>query len=218
MTRKETLFYFIIGAVNIAAGIADIDWLNYLTKPLLMITLGIFYFLKTKENLTLQDKIMLTALLFSCFGDTFLMLLWQNPNFFLFGLGSFLLAQISYTVIFHKESKPQYYKRIPFLLYTVVLVNILMSAIPKDFKIPIYAYSLAITLMGIKAMERLTNSKSYLFVLVGAITFIASDSLIAINKFAFDIPFAGVWIMATYIVAQYLIVEGMLLGRKKLHD
>jgi uncharacterized membrane protein YhhN len=69
--------------------------------------------------------------------------------------------------------------------------------------------------MGIKAMERQTNSKSYLFVLIGAMTFIASDSLIAINKFAFKIPLSDVWIMATYIIAQYLIVEGILLGRKK---
>jgi uncharacterized membrane protein YhhN len=39
--------------------------------------------------------------------------------------------------------------------------------------------------------------------------------LIAINKFAFKIPLSDVWIMATYIIAQYLIVEGILLGRKK---
>ncbi len=215
MTRKETLIYFILGAVNITAGVADIDWLNHLTKPLLMISLGVFYFLKTKENLSSQDKIMLAALLFSCFGDTFLMFQAQNPNFFLFGLGSFLLAQLSYAFIFHKESKAQYLKRIPFLLYSVLLFNYLMSDISRDFRIPVGLYTLAITLMGIKAMERQTSSKSYLFVLIGAITFIASDSLIAINKFAFKIPLSDVWIMATYIIAQYLIVEGILLGRKK---
>lgn len=215
MTRKETLLYFILGVINIIAGVAHIDWMNYITKPLLMISLGIFYFQKTKDSFSSQDKIMLVALLFSCFGDTFLMFQGKNPIFFLFGLGSFLLAQISYTFIFHKESKAQYYKRIPFLLYTVVLVDILISKIPSDFKIPILVYSLAITLMGIKAMERQTNAKSYQFVFIGAITFIASDSLIAINKFAFKIAFSDVWIMATYIVAQYLIVEGILLGRKK---
>lgn len=215
MTRKETLIYFILGAINIAAGVADIDWLNHLTKPLLMILLGVFYLLKTKDNLASQDKIMLVALLFSCFGDTFLMFQRQNPNFFLFGLGSFLLAQLSYAFIFHKESKAQYLKRIPFLLYSVLLFNYLINDIPRDFRIPVGLYTLAITLMGIKAMERQTNAKSYLFVLIGAITFIASDSLIAINKFVFKIPLSDVWIMATYIVAQYLIVEGILLGRKK---
>jgi uncharacterized membrane protein YhhN len=216
MTRKETLFYFMLGAVNITAGIADIDWLNYLTKPLLMISLGIFYFQKTNKNLNLQDKIMLFALLFSCFGDTFLMFQGKNPHFFLFGLGSFLLAQVAYTFVFSKESKAQYLKRIPFMLYTAVLLNILIIKIPAAFKIPILVYSFAITLMGIKAMERQANAKSYQLVLIGAITFIASDSLIAINKFAFKIPLPDVWIMATYIIAQYLIVEGIFLGRKKL--
>jgi uncharacterized membrane protein YhhN len=139
MTRKETLIYFILGVINIAAGVTDINWLNYLTKPLLMISLGIFYFLKTKENFTSQDKIMLAALLFSCFGDTFLMFQRQNPNFFLFGLGSFLLAQLAYAFIFYKESKVQYLKRIPFLLYSVLLFNYLISDIPRDFRIPAWS-------------------------------------------------------------------------------
>lgn len=213
MTRNETVFYFAIGIINITSGIIDIEWLNYLSKPLLMISLFFFYFQKVKQNMNTSDKIMLVSLIFSCFGDTFLMFQGQNPQFFLLGLGSFLVAQISYTFIFHREGKAQYLKRIPFLIYTVVLVNILINEIPRDFRIPIYVYSLAITLMGIKAMERQTNQKSYRFVLIGAILFIISDSLIAINKFAFSIPLSGLWVMATYIAAQYLIVEGVLLGR-----
>ncbi|WP_435356498.1 lysoplasmalogenase [Emticicia sp. SJ17W-69] len=215
MSRKETLAYFILGAVNIIAGVTNIDWLNYLTKPLLMITLGVLYFQKTKNNLTSQDKIMLAALLFSCFGDTFLMFQGQNPNFFLFGLGSFLLAQISYTTIFRKSRKTAYLKSVPFAIYTVGLLFILWDKIPAAFLGAIILYSFAILMMGIGAVERQSNAKSYQYVLIGAITFIASDSLIAINKFAFKISLSDVWIMATYIIAQYLIVEGVLLGRKK---
>jgi uncharacterized membrane protein YhhN len=215
MTRKETIFYFILGAINIASGIANIDWLNYITKPLLMISLGIFYFQKTKANLTLQDKIMLAALVFSCFGDTFLMFQAKNPHFFLFGLGSFLLAQIAYCFIFSKNGKRDLFKRIPFVLYSASLFYFLKPSIPNDFLFPIIVYTLAITWMGNQAVERQANPKSYQFVLLGAITFIVSDSLIAINKFAFSIPMAGLWIMATYIVAQYLIIEGILEGRKK---
>jgi uncharacterized membrane protein YhhN len=213
MTRNETIFYFALGIINITSGILDIEWLNYLSKPLLMVSLFFFYFQKVKQNISKTDKIMLISLIFSCLGDTFLMFQGKNPQFFLLGLGSFLVAQVSYSFIFYREGKAQYLKRIPFLIYTVVLVNILIHEIPKDFRIPIYVYSLAITLMGIKAMERQTNSKSYRFVLVGAILFIISDSLIAINKFAFNVPLSGICVMATYIAAQYLIVEGVLLGR-----
>jgi uncharacterized membrane protein YhhN len=69
--------------------------------------------------------------------------------------------------------------------------------------------------MGITAAERHTNIKSYGFVLIGAILFIISDSLIAINKFAFSIPLSDLWVMSTYIAAQYLIVQGVLLERNK---
>lgn len=214
MTRKQTIFYFVLGAINIAAGMADIAWLNYITKPVLMISLGVFYFQKTKTSFNTQDKIMLAALLFSCFGDSFLMFQQQNPNFFLFGLGSFLLAQIAYTSIFRKSRKTSYLKSLPFAIYTLALLFFLWNKIPAAFIGAIILYSFAIMMMGIGAIERQTNPKSYQFVLFGAITFIASDSLIAINKFAFPIPIADFWIMATYIVAQYLIVEGVLLGRE----
>jgi uncharacterized membrane protein YhhN len=158
---------------------------------------------------------MLVSLIFSCLGDTFLMFQGKNPQFFLLGLGSFLIAQIAYTTVFRKSRKTEVVKSLPFAIYTAFLLFFLWNKIPSAFLGAIIVYSFAIMMMGIGAVERQTNSKSYQFVLFGAIIFIASDSLIAINKFAFSIPMAGVWIMATYIVAQYLIVEGVLLGRKK---
>jgi uncharacterized membrane protein YhhN len=37
-----------------------------------------------------------------------------------------------------------------------------------------------------------------------------SDSLLAINKFMKPLPLASLAIMTTYILAQYLIVEGFI--------
>jgi uncharacterized membrane protein YhhN len=42
----------------------------------------------------------------------------------------------------------------------------------------------------------------------GALLFVMSDSLLAINKFVHPIPEAGFLIMSTYILAQYFIVQG----------
>lgn len=214
MTRNETIFYFAVGIINIASGILDVEWLNLLSKPLLMITLFFFYFQKVKQNMSKNDRIMLISLIFSCLGDTFLMFQRQNPNFFLFGLGSFLVAQLAYYFIFKKGGKTQYLKILPITIYTMALVAFLWDKIPQDFLLPIFLYAYAIMMMGIGAVQRQTNQKSYRFVLIGAILFIISDSLIAMNKFTFPIPLSGLWIMATYIAAQYLIVEGVLLGRK----
>lgn len=213
MTRNETIFYFALGIINIASGILDIEWLNFVSKPLLMISLFFFYFQKVKNDVSKTDKIMLVSLIFSCLGDTFLMFQGKNPQFFLLGLGSFLVAQVAYSGVFKPLGITSYNKRFPFIIYGFLFVLLLSNKIPKGFMLPISAYAPAIMWMGITAAERQTNQKSYQFVLIGAILFIISDSLIAINKFAFAIPLSGLWVMATYIAAQYLIVEGVLLGR-----
>lgn len=213
MTRNETIFYFALGIINIASGILDIEWLNFVSKPLLMISLFAFYFQKVKNNMSKTDKIMLVSLIFSCLGDTFLMFQGKNPQFFLLGLGSFLVAQLTYSSVFKTIGVSNYNKRYPFIIYGLVFIAFLLDRIPKGFMMPIVVYATAIMWMGITAAERQTNQKSYRFVLIGAILFIISDSLIAINKFAFPIPLSGLWVMTTYIAAQYLIVAGVLLGR-----
>lgn len=213
MTRNETIFYFALGIINIASGILDIEWLNFVSKPLLMISLFAFYFQKVKNDISKTDKIMLVSLIFSCLGDTFLMFQGKNPQFFLLGLGSFLVAQLTYSSVFKSIGVLNYNKRYPFIIYGFVFIAFLLDRIPKGFMMPIVVYATAIMWMGITAAERQTKQKSYRFVLIGAILFIISDSLIAINKFAFPIPLSGLWVMTTYIAAQYLIVEGVFLGR-----
>lgn len=51
---------------------------------------------------------------------------------------------------------------------------------------------------------------SFLLVMMGAIFFVCSDSLIAVNKFAIKIPHSGFWVMSSYILAQLLIMTGLL--------
>jgi uncharacterized membrane protein YhhN len=47
----------------------------------------------------------------------------------------------------------------------------------------------------------------------GATLFMISDSLIAINRFLEPLPRVGIWVMITYIAAQYLILTGLLKHR-----
>jgi uncharacterized membrane protein YhhN len=46
---------------------------------------------------------------------------------------------------------------------------------------------------------------------LGSVLFVISDSLLAVNKFVFALPYAPVWIMGTYLTAQYWIVRGMVI-------
>jgi hypothetical protein len=47
-------------------------------------------------------------------------------------------------------------------------------------------------------------------VLAGAFLFVISDSSIAINKFSHHFANAGIVVMTTYLIAQYLIVLGYI--------
>jgi uncharacterized membrane protein YhhN len=214
MNRNQTVIFFTLSIINIVSGIIENEWLGYLTKPLLMITLGLFYFQHTQASLNKRDKIVLLALFFSCLGDTFLMFQKQNQLYFLLGLGSFLLAQVCYVMLFQQEGESRHFRWLPFISYSCLLLFFLLNKLPGEFKIPIIIYSVVITLMGIRASERKVSDKSYQLVLVGAILFILSDSLIALSKFVVTIPLSGLWIMATYVVAQYLIIQGLLISRR----
>ena len=77
-------------------------------------------------------------------------------------------------------------------------------------QIPISIYSSVIILMVIAALnwKDYINKQAFKFVFWGALLFMFSDSIIALNKFKSAIPQAHIWIMSLYLLGQYLIVRG----------
>jgi uncharacterized membrane protein YhhN len=204
-----TTIYFTISILEIFFGINHFQNGVFLTKPLIMISIMIFYFLQTKRLQNFQDKLMLIAFFFSMMGDTFLM--FQGEQYFMFGLGSFLITHLLYIFVFSRNRlKSNWLARFSFIIFSGMMLFILQHHISNSLLIPIIIYMIAITVMAITASERNTNSESYQFVLIGAILFVLSDSLIAINKFVVTIPLQTILIMGTYILAQYLIAIGFL--------
>jgi uncharacterized membrane protein YhhN len=104
----------------------------------------------------------------------------------------------------------------PIILAGTGLVTILYPLLGA-LRIPVMIYALAITLMALTALFRYgrTNSTSFLLIFIGAVLFMVSDSLLAINKFHHAFSAAGALVMLTYSVAQFLIVEGALAHEKK---
>ena len=66
--------------------------------------------------------------------------------------------------------------------------------------IAVFAYISVILAMGWMSFRTGT-----LFAKIGAISFIASDSILAINKFILDVPYSHQFIMFTYYGAQIFI-------------
>ena len=81
-----------------------------------------------------------------------------------------------------------------------------------EMKIPVLVYLIAILLMHVVAILRLAEFQGLPFILVyiGSISFIFSDSTIAVDKWDKEVPNGRPIIMITYILAQFYITLGVL--------
>jgi uncharacterized membrane protein YhhN len=189
--------------------------LVWITKPALMILLAAYAYQEMKPNFRKWDKFLLLALFSSWLGDVFLMA--SADIFFLLGLGAFLITHIFYILIFKRDfqltDKVNFSLAFGMLaLYGLGLLKNLLPNLPSDMHIPIAIYAFTILTMVITAVGRKGNvsRESHNLVLIGAVSFMISDSLIAMNKFVSEIPNANIWIMLLYMVGQLLIVKGYL--------
>jgi uncharacterized membrane protein YhhN len=97
------------------------------------------------------------------------------------------------------------------------MLSVLLPAL-GDLKIPVIVYASVISVMLLFAYNGLLIWKkpANQYVFFGALFFVVSDSILAINKFHMPIQKSSFIIMLTYLVAQYLIVKGILkLNSKK---
>ena len=198
--------------VQLMAQVYDWPTLSMVSKPVLMPALMAYFFF----SVTKQDKVafyVVMALFFSWLGDVFLMFQEIYSIYFIIGLASFLIAHVLYVVIFRRTNdnfKPRAFTfATGFLLiiYGILLVFLLWPGL-GEMKIPVVLYTGVILAMALSALFRQAEGSS--LVLVGAILFVSSDSLLALNKFSESFTGARFWIMATYILAQFLITAGMI--------
>jgi len=214
------LIYLLLLAVNIAGAVIPHYWAQTISKPLLMPVLAICFVSELKGYQSDFKKWILLALLFSWGGDVLLMFQEKQSIFFLLGLSSFLLAHIFYIVFFHKVRLQEAIKGNPWLLIIVVIYYVALitwlSPYLGDMKLPVRIYGIVISFMLMLAMHMffLRNKAAGKWMLAGALLFVVSDSVLAINKFYQTFEMAGAIIMLTYGLAQLYIVQGAI---KYLH-
>ena len=213
--KNFSLIFAVIVIAELACGsVEGLSNLHYITKPAILIALIIF-FINQSNGLDLSAKrLTLLGLALSLIGDVLLMFVDISPHFFTGGLLAFLLAHVMYVLVFLKRRNKKK-NAIPFILillvYSAGLFYLLKDGLGAML-IPVTIYMLVILSMATTAFLRknIVNSLSYILVFVGAICFMASDSLLALNKFHQPLPLADISIMLTYALAQYLIVLGLL--------
>ena len=158
-------------------------------------------------GITTDKRLLALALALSTTGDVLLDL--DPARLFVAGLCAFLAAHIVYTILFvrNRMPRPGLIGAAAVLLYAVLFAVWLAPRL-GTMTIPVIAYVCVISAMVVSAL----CSRLPLAVAIGAVLFLASDSLLAVGKFVG--PFAGrnylVW--GTYYAAQYLIATGVLAG------
>ncbi|MBS1573936.1 MAG: lysoplasmalogenase [Bacteroidetes bacterium] len=216
--RKQPWVYLflVVLLIHLAAIYFDNTPIEKITKPLLIILLAGYFIVSTRRVNSSLRKSVLLALFFSWAGDVLLMFVSDNSNFFLAGLVSFLIAHIFYIIFFHsvrvqQDVKPKAFLLIPVLVYYVALITFLSPHL-GDMKLPVRIYGVVICFMLMLALHMLyIKSKNTGFLmLIGALLFVISDSVLAINKFYITFNGAGIIIMLTYSVAQLLITKGAI--------
>jgi uncharacterized membrane protein YhhN len=154
------------------------------------------------------------ALVFALLGDIFLMF----DNLFLPGVIAFMIMQTLYFLVFiRQKGTASGFKYLlgAIVVFIAVLAQWFLWKDTGEMQIPVLIYTFAISVMVLSGIWRSTQMSGYITVLLGVFCFLFSDTILAINKFSFDIPHGHFISMTIYILAQYLIVTGYLSGKKK---
>lgn len=155
--------------------------------------------------------LLLLALVCSLAGDVALML----PDLFIPGLVSFLLAHLAYIALLRRCVR--WFAHRGALVATVgigaaMYAWLWQGGLPAELRIPVAVYVLVIALMAAQAIGRAAQLQTGAArtVALGACIFMASDSVLALDRFVQPIPMAILWVLATYYAAQFCIAHGMV--------
>lgn len=174
----------------------DNSW-RFATKPFLLPILTAYYICSVPK----ANFLFLTGLVMSFFGDLFLML----PDGFIPGLASFLIAHIIYILTFKPLFKHKNLFLIPLIITFVIGLFWFLYPNLGVMKLPVLLYAITI---GTMLYVAIGTKKTWL--IIGAVLFVISDSILALNLFYKHSTLGGLCVMFSYVIAQYCLVKGMI--------
>ena len=205
---KFTIFFVVLMILEIL-GLTVVPSYHMVSKPMILAGLIGFYIMHERR----QSHAFLTGLIFALLGDCFM--LFGTDDMFMVGLVCFLIMQICYTVTFNRKRRVPQFKdyQVPFLIGIIglSLLAFLWNGL-DGMKLSVSIYAIAIVIMAIFAYLRHPKLRGYSALFVGVCLFIISDALLGFSKFGDSFPYAQIAVMMTYMIAQYLIVTGEVLG------
>ncbi|MCR8644292.1 lysoplasmalogenase [Paenibacillus sp. N1-5-1-14] len=212
----------VTGAFHLATLYMDneaVHWVFKLLPMLLILTLAIRSISITPKRT--YKLLMMIGLVFCLGGDAFL--LNTGDQWFILGLGSFLIGHLIYIVaLLHRwhYSLISLLSIIPIGIYAWWVGSNLYESMrgtegESGMWLPVLVYLIAISsMLWVAMMSR--NS----YAALGAGLFVVSDSILAWNKFVGPVFASGFLVMLTYFIAQLLLacsISGVMFHRKQSH-
>lgn len=202
------LFILICGLSTIFSDKLSNRKFFYILKPLTTILIIVFAYSLEPTYSLLYKNLLIIGLIFSLFGDIFLM----SERFFLPGLISFLCTHLLYIGAFGLETVTVSLEwiGIPLIILGGIFYKYLLSDLGV-LKIPVFIYLSVIVLMGWQAIQlnAFWGTTSTLFAMVGSILFMVSDASLAVNRFVKPLPQAQLIVLGTYYLAQWCIASSI---------
>lgn len=198
------LLIVVVGTIHIWSIDRGNKWLFYITKaaPILLMSAIIFSQPYPLDHYAIWIGI---GLLVSSIGDFYLM---QPKDKFLQGLIAFLVAHIAYSGAFfnHIETINNYWVLISLLALGTIIYLLLLPDL-ANAKISVAVYTTVIMLMAWGAIEywMLARIPSAGYAMLGALTFVVSDLVLAVDRFRSSSRFSRHVVMITYYTAQALL-------------
>ena len=183
--------------------VLDEQW-YMLFKLIPMILLLVLAFTTTTNHTKRYKLLVSIGLVFCAIGD-------YTLQWFLIGLSSFLIGHIFYIFAFRStnEASTPLFTKIGLSVYGLVMAFWIAGSlfITNDYvmAVAVIAYICVILTMGWMSFRTGT-----IWAIVGALLFIASDSVLAVNKFTISVPFSHEIIMFTYYGAQLCFVMSIV--------
>jgi len=206
--------YLVTAIVNLASAWTFREGARKVSKCLLMPVLLAVYLVGARPFLITA----LLALVFCWIGDV-LLIRKEEPKFFRLGLGAFLLGHVFYIIAFFTLAGGV---NVGALLGSILVAIPLCIALlryinaSQEMRIPVAVYAVVIFAMSIAALQLFLNrpSGATLTLFIGSLVFMFSDAMMAYLLFHNRPKQFNFITMVPYIVAQALIMFGLVtMGR-----
>lgn len=165
-----------------------------------------------------QEIFLFIALLFHSAGDVLLEI--ARVRLFLPAVGAFMLGHIFYILAFKADISPnltlsstKFFFVIGIIIFTIGMGAVTVPHLEASIVVPVVLYMIVICTMVISA--HLANYRTA-WIGAGAISYLLSDALIALNTFVQPFAASVYLIWPLYYLGQFLIVIGFLREKAKV--